>query len=397
MATNEHNPSLSNLLTAMSGSTINIVSEIDSAITDIQNYIDSTKTDINNSITASQNNIYSHISGSTISIDNFIDSAVTTINANVDSKTNNLTVINNALLSPGDTTIGLPNMNVGSSAHNKKCSTSVVEETIFYFNNPQYLFVQAWNSSDNTINAEVTIYYDTISTNNIIAHATIPPGCSEIVACFPALVNGKCFITAMSDGSHNVCVAVNAYTSTLATEVELTTIHNNKMNLAAPNTISDDPSIMDLMTYSGTQKIRQFIYADLSSIPSVAIVEEAYLDLVKYDDNDTDDFHIGITSEDAIFGQVTYNSRQTGVPWSVPGDGGGLLSPTPIFSGYITGDPGEHILFDITDTVKGWLDGSISNNGLILYIYPNHPVVYKFHGVTASASANRPRLRIKLL
>lgn len=394
MATNEHNPDLSNLLTAISGSTINIVSEIDAAITDIQNYIDSTKTDIDNAITASQNNLYSHISGSTISIDNFIDAAITNINANVDSKTSLITTINNAFLDSGDTIVGVPNLNVGTSSIGKKCTSSGTEETLFYYYRPNYLFVQAWNDPYAASSAEVTIYYDAIHANNIIAHAIIPPGTSQIVACFPALANGSCYITAKADGTNPVCVAASTYTSTLATAVEITTGHSNAMKHADPTGLYTDPANLSILSYTSTQSLREFLWFDVSAIPSVATISEAYLELVKNDSKDTPDFHIGLADETTQWGEVCWRDRMSGVAWSVAGDGHGSMMPTPIFSGSIAGIQGDHLLFDITTQVKGWIDGSIPNNGLILYIYPNHPVAYGFAGITNPVNANRPRLKI---
>lgn len=397
MATNEHNPGLGNLLTAMSGSTINIVNEIDSAITDIQNYIDSTKSDINNSITTSQNNIYSHISGSTISINNFIDEAITNINNNVDSKTNNLSIINNALLGTGDLYLGIPNMNVGQTYRGKRCSTSITEEALFYFYNPNYLFVQAWNDPTNSVSGEVTIYYDSIDSANIIAHAIIPPGESQIVACFPALVNGECFITVKSDGTNPVCVATQSYTSAIITPIEITTGHSNSMVKSLPTTVVTDSTQLSVQWKTSALVTRQYLWFDISAIPTISQISQAYLDLSLYDDYDAQDFHIGLCSEDAQWGEVCYNDRKSGIAWTTPADGHPNMLPTPIFSGNITGVLGDHCNFDITDSVKGWLDGSVPNYGLILYKYPLVDENLSFCGFTHTTQSYRPRLKISIL
>ena len=397
MATNEHNPTFSNLLTAVSGSTINIVSEIDSAITDIQNYIDSTKTDIDNAITASQNNIYSHISGSTISIDSFIDAAITNINSNVDSKTSSITTIQNSILGSGDTTLGLPNLNVGSNFTERRCTTSGTDVTLFHFESPGYLWVQAYNDSASGI-AEVKIYRNSISSeSNLISKTYIAPQSSEICACFPALCDDECFVVGKSDGSSSLCVICQLYTVESGTQYPLNISDNCDLNRALPTTNKQGASKLNIKRYTGSDDIRNILKFDLSSIDPSSIIDSVFLELTRAYVGGSTDMHLAVVDEDCDLTQATWNERLTGTAWSVVGDGHGSLSPTPIWSGSMGGTAETAITFDVTDTVKAWLDGSVNNNGFIIYNYPSNGVNYTFYSYYESNAAKRPKLLFTML
>ncbi|NMC33941.1 MAG: DNRLRE domain-containing protein [Veillonellaceae bacterium] len=397
MATNEHNPSFGNLLTAMSGSTINIVSEIDSAITDIQNYIDSAKTDIDSAITTSQNNIYSHISGSTISIDNFIDSAITTINANVDSKTSMITTIKNSILGSGDTIVGIPNLNVGSKFTERRCTTSGTETTLFSFSSPGYLWVQAYNDSS-TATAEVSIYRIASGVpSNLISKTYIQPQSSEICACFPALCDEDCFITAKSDGSSSVCVIAQLYTTVAGTETELNISDHTQISQGTPTTNNRLETGFNVLRATTSSDVRSILKFDLSSIDPSASILSVELDLWSMYALNQTDFNIGLTDEDVTLVNCTWNDRQSGVPWTVAGDGGNSLNPTPIWTGNLVCAAGDHLTFDVTESVKSWINGSITNNGFIFYYYPGLHSSTRFGSYYNSTPNNRPKLIVTII
>lgn len=419
MATNEHNSSSEPILTSISGSTLALSADIDQAVLDIQNYIDTTKNnidlsitnlgtdlgsalsgsqvDIENAISQAVIDIQSHVSGSTISIDNFIDAAVTNINANVDSKTSLITTINNSILGSGDTILGLPNLNVGTNYSERRCTSSGTSVTLFNFVAPGYLWVQAYNDSPDTI-AEVKIYRDnTASEDNLISKTYIQPQSSAICACFPALCDEECFIVAKADGTNPVCVMTQLYTTVPGTEYPLNVSDNVTLVKTTPDTIVYQHQYAAVRRYTTSDVKRSIIKFDLSSIDPSAIIDSVFLELTRQLSSGSTDFHLAIVDEDCVLSEATWNSRSSGVPWSVAGDGGGSLSPTPIWSGSVSGPVGTAITFDVTEQVKAWLNGSVNNNGFILYYYPGTGIDMGFYSYFYYNSDKRPRLIFNIL
>lgn len=419
MATNEHNSSSEPILTSISGSTLALSADIDQAVLDIQNYIDTTKTNIDLSITnlgtdlgsalsGSQVNIenaisqaiidiQSSISGSTVDIDTLIDSAVTNVNNNVDSKTSLITTINNSILGSGDSIVGIPNLNVGSKFTERRCTTSGTETSLFAFASPGYLWVQAYNDSTTTV-AEVCIYRIASGVpSNLISKTYIQPGESEICACFPCLCDEECFITGKSDGSSSLCVITQLYTTTTGTETPLNISDHTQFAQGTPTVNNRGESGFNVSRVLTTNDQRSILKFDLSAIDPSSSILSIELDLYSVYATNHTDFHIGIVDEDVTLVDCTWNDRQSGTPWTVAGDGGNSLNPTPIWSGNLVGNAGDHFTFDVTESVKAWINGSVANNGFIFYFYPGLHSQIRWGSYYNSTPANRPKLNVTLI
>ena len=109
--------------------------------------------------------------------------------------------------------------------------------------------------------------------------------------------------------------------------------------------------------YSSSGNNRAFLQFDMNSaaLPAGAVVMDAYLSLYQRGFEGSGDFLIGLY-------QVTTNWQEDSVTWN--------NQPTSktdaAYTLYVDSNIDTWRSWSIGDLVKGWLDGSISNNGLVL-------------------------------
>ncbi len=137
---------------------------------------------------------------------------------------------------------------------------------------------------------------------------------------------------------------------------------------------------------SSTPKYRPYLYFDVisSSLPSDAVVTTAYLKLHQYGFHGTGSLPIGLyqVTEDWTEGAITWNNQ--------PASSSDVEYTRNVYSSTDTWRS-----WTIGDLVKGWLDGSITNYGMLLkpVIEPATNRAY-FDSSDYSTATSRPQLLI---
>jgi hypothetical protein len=105
----------------------------------------------------------------------------------------------------------------------------------------------------------------------------------------------------------------------------------------------------------GSEKERTYLQFDLSTIPAEAVIEHAVLKLYQFDIIGSEDFSVGLYP-------VTSSWEEDEITWSnQPGSSSEAEDTCTIPSTIsIWRD------WDIDDLVRGWLEGSITNYGMLL-------------------------------
>ena len=87
---------------------------------------------------------------------------------------------------------------------------------------------------------------------------------------------------------------------------------------------------------------------------------------------------------------VTWNSRETGLPWDTPGTD---FDPTPVATTTL-GPAGQRYDWDVTALVQGWADGRYANNGMVLLGATSGMPGEEFYTSDDSNASRRPSLSI---
>ncbi len=376
MATNEHAETnvavlndLGSLATALSGAVTNITSVI----------------------TGAQTSIETMVSGVGVNLDTLI----TTQTSGVVINTN--TLVTN-LLGSSSNVLGFPNLNVGNRAKGQRCITDATETTIFVSSNPAFAFVQAWNDASATQPAEIIVYDGAAEPGNVLAHAYIPIGCSEVVACMPCVGSSGIRITGIADGTHPVCVAYTLYSPEAVATTILQNSLDNQLAESSPNTNYGTQAYARMGKVSTGNRNRMILAFDLSTIDPASVVTGVTLTLTGASSNSAVDCRLAYCTEDWLYNQSTWNDRLTGTPWTAAGHGAGSESPTPHWVGSLPLAGGASVTIDVTAMYTYWIANPTLQKGMILYTWPentgNYVDISTFEAVT---STKRPALTIYTL
>jgi hypothetical protein len=154
-----------------------------------------------------------------------------------------------------------------------------------------------------------------------------------------------------------------------------------------PNTNYGNASYLYIGYYvAAYPKYRAYLYFNVSSssLPSDAVVTSAYLKLHQWDFIGTGSLLIGLY-------QVTEDWTESAITWNnQPGSSSDAESTNSVYSSTYTWSS-----WNIEDLLKGWLDGSITNYGMLLkpVIEPATNRVY-FDSSDYSTAAYHPQLII---
>jgi len=135
---------------------------------------------------------------------------------------------------------------------------------------------------------------------------------------------------------------------------------------------------------------RTLLKFELSGLPPVSTINSASLNLYMYR-NET-----SVTGSHIAVFRLLNNWSQSNVTWNTqPPFNPSPFSPT--WDGYIpvnSSTPLGPISIDITDLVRGWFDGSIANNGLVLVGNETQNSLVGFYSTNHLYSTMWPRLTI---
>ena len=104
------------------------------------------------------------------------------------------------------------------------------------------------------------------------------------------------------------------------------------------------------------QRYRAYLQFDLSTVPGNTRIINAYQTLYQYDSLGTGSFTVGLYQVTSYWGEdtITWNNQ--------PNSSSEVESSCPVDAGF----PNWRTWYNIGDLVKGWLDGSIANYGMLL-------------------------------
>jgi hypothetical protein len=122
--------------------------------------------------------------------------------------------------------------------------------------------------------------------------------------------------------------------------------------------------ILDVHSYWSDSRARGLVRFDVSAIPPEAKITSAVLELEADNVSDTGGV-VDVRRLNAAWDQdaVTWNERQSGVPWTTPGADfdNQIIASTDVGPGA----SGWH-QWDLSTLVQAWVDGSYPNHGVII-------------------------------
>jgi len=143
------------------------------------------------------------------------------------------------------------------------------------------------------------------------------------------------------------------------------------------------------------RRLAGLIQFDLSPIPSAADVTTATLRLYGFDRKYGRDISVGayVISRTVDVCQATWNESRIGEQWAIAGcmDVHMDRRPNPEIT-FTTSGVRRWYDLDVTEAVRGWVDGSLSNNGLLLLGPSADSEVYAFAPAEHYEPAQRPML-----
>lgn len=152
----------------------------------------------------------------------------------------------------------------------------------------------------------------------------------------------------------------------------------------------------------GSASCKSLLKFDLSSIPLGAVIVSAVLTLtyngVEYSGNSrtVQAFRI---KRNWVENQVTWNVFSTGNNWQTAGaSGADDIESTVIGSYSITASPSGTYSMSLTASlVQEWIDGTFTNNGILLQTDAQNNDQVFYHSSAAATSTNRPKLVIEYI
>jgi hypothetical protein len=161
-----------------------------------------------------------------------------------------------------------------------------------------------------------------------------------------------------------------------------------------------DDDILSVYTAQGNEQ-RTFIRFDLSGIipPAGERLSTAMLSMAarrEFGDSEGLPMEVYRVTLPWTETGLTWNSRDIGTPWSIPGGEyvgqSGVRDSSPYAVSTANPNEGERVSWDITGLVEEWLDGVNPNHGMLLRSYSGNGLT--FTQSESSASAFRPRLTV---
>ena len=124
-----------------------------------------------------------------------------------------------------------------------------------------------------------------------------------------------------------------------------------------PNTNYGTLTFCEIVRNFPNNKVREYMQFDLSTVPANAVVVDASLNLYQFEDWGTPDFTIGLHKVTSAWDEstITWNLQPT---WSANAE----------TTSDITMDDIGWKSWEIATLVQAWLDGSITNYGVVLKV-----------------------------
>ena len=306
--------------------------------------------------------------------------------------------VDGALLGSSGSILGLPNLNVGSAYRGKQGSILIAETVLFTSTTPGYIFLSAWIESDND-GAIVSVYDTSIAEANLLSRALLDENNpSQLVMNYPGGSPNNIIVTVQSDGTHACYIAYQYWSTSAGSPVDYQVSESAYIYSGAATTNYSGGTYFKFGSVNAAAAYRGLLRFDLSTLPAGSIVTAAEMELTQYETEDTYDAYLAIPSADWAFDEVTWTDRVTGTAWAAAGDGGGSVSPVPIWHGDIEGELGTKHTFDVTTEIADIASGAASNLGFIFY---NMPWIggydNKFCSYNHATPAYRPKLTITTL
>lgn len=145
--------------------------------------------------------------------------------------------------------------------------------------------------------------------------------------------------------------------------------------------------------------LRSLIQFDLSSIPAQTAVDSATLELRGSKWLGSGSIIAGVYAvlRDWAACEATWVAAKAGTPWTQPGCDDTVEDRRPVPEATFVTDSGpRRYEVDLTETVQGWLDGTIPNHGLLLLEEEQTPGLALFSfAAKESDSDNQPKLVVQ--
>lgn len=298
----------------------------------------------------------------------------------------------------------IPNQGANNNNDKRKLKhNSGTLEKIFERDLDGYVTINAYYDNAGAGTAQVIVYEGAEQPSNIIGQWILSPGESANILTYPTYVSDTIRIYVSTDGTNYVYV--NLFTSVVIPPAEygIRAIHANELSIGASTTVRHNEfrNSVEYKTFLGTVHIKTILKFDLSTIPVNTIASQASLNLyVSSKAQIMEQVRITGVLQNYVPTECSYDNYAVGSAWSTPGaeDRGVDIENTDTLIFHINSVvENEWNQFDITAMVNRWLDGSLTNNGLIIWheLVPTGSVTREinFWGVDRTVS-ERPLLNI---
>lgn len=282
---------------------------------------------------------------------------------NDNSITTDLSPVENVV----DKSISLENVN---SANVRKTTSESSYTEVLTVAGPGYVVGQLLTQSLSGVTAEMRFFDGSIADENKIGHGKAGANSRSCVTCGLTPFLSTLRVDGKSDGFNEIEMLISIIPTGVPGDTTINSDTDTALLSAAPNTnyqsLTTCPVSVDA---GGNADEVALIKFDLSSLPFGRTLSSATFSITDRGGTATasDLVEIHAVLEDWELSQATWNDRKTSIAWNTAGMGSGTdfraSVDATIPGGVATGF--RHVI-DVTSLVQEWIDGSLTNYGIVL-------------------------------
>jgi hypothetical protein len=254
---------------------------------------------------------------------------------------------------------------------NVSFTISATPVRLFYNSVASYLNLSAWNSAGSS-GGSIQVYLGPDDSYPLYMSCAF--AASECKVPLPTYVYSELgwSVYGTADGTNQIVIGHSSYNAMGLASVIVTDNVDNFLQEVAPTTNRGSETYLRFTNETAAAQSWPLLQFDLTAAAGITSCVSAVLSLrvesVDSDPMTMESVRISALLTDWSETQSTWNIRKTGVNWNVAGAIGGTdVRAANDWTGNVELTDETRIGFEITNLVNEWLNGSLTNNGLIMY------------------------------